>query len=68
YAEIFNRALSRIEAFTEEKALTGELSASAASNTLKYNFGWNEAKNDEKKDTLTVVCSHSNINNKCQGR
>lgn len=48
YAEIFNRALSRIEAFTEEKALTGELSASAASNTLKYNFGWNDIKEKEE--------------------
>ena len=55
YAEIFNRALSKIEAFTEEKALTGELSASAASNTLKYNFGWNKAKSEDKDNGASGV-------------
>ena len=55
YADIFNRALSKIEAFTEEKALTGDLSASAASNTLKYNFGWNEAKSDDKSASSGIL-------------
>ncbi len=43
YAHLFDAARARIEAFTEEYALTGALSASAAANTLKYNFGWFEA-------------------------
>lgn len=44
FSRLLKNALSRIEAFTEEYALTGALSASAAANTLKYNFGWNDAK------------------------
>ena len=48
YSELFNRALAKIEAFTEEKALVGDLSASAAANTLKYNFGWNEARDKDE--------------------
>ena len=55
YADIINRALARIEAFTEEKALTGELSSSAASNTLKYNFGWNEVKSEDKNGSASGV-------------
>lgn len=57
YADIFNRALSRIEAFTEEKALTGDLSASAAANTLKYNFGWNDygQKEEAVPNVLKIV-------------
>ena len=40
YKALLARTLSRIEAFTEENALAGTLSASAAANSLKYNFGW----------------------------
>lgn len=40
YAKVIQRALARIEAFTEESALIGAISASAAANSLKYNFGW----------------------------
>lgn len=38
YGHVLNKALARIEAFTEENALTGSISASAAANSLKYNF------------------------------
>ena len=55
FAIIFNRALAKIEAFTEEKALIGALSSSAASNTLKYNFGWNESKEDVQKASASGV-------------
>ena len=34
--------LMKIEAFIEENALSGRLSASAAASSLKYSFGWNE--------------------------
>ena len=34
--------LMKIEAFIEENALSGRLSASAAQSSLKYSFGWNE--------------------------
>lgn len=40
YTAIFERALAKIEAFIEESALLGQLSANAAANSLKYNFGW----------------------------
>lgn len=46
YKKLFESALLRIEAFTEENALTGELSASAASNSLKYHFGWGKETKD----------------------
>ena len=39
-------ARSKIEAFIEENALTGGLSANAAANSLKYNFGWGEKLSD----------------------
>ena len=47
YGHVLNKALARIEAFTEENALTGSISASAAANRLKYNFGWGASKNSE---------------------
>lgn len=47
YGHVLNKALARIEAFTEENALTGSISASAAANSLKYNFGWGASKNSE---------------------
>ena len=47
YGHVLNKALARIEAFTEENALTGSISASAAANSLKYNFGWGASKNAE---------------------
>ena len=49
FAAVVCKALAKIEAFTEEHALTGELSSNAAANSLKYNFGWNDKKSDEDK-------------------
>ena len=37
--------LTKIEAFIEENALSGRISAAAASNSLKYSFGWNDKDN-----------------------
>ncbi len=48
FKRLFEKALAKIEAFTEEYALTGALSASAAANTLKFNFGWNDAKHKDE--------------------
>lgn len=48
FKRLFENALARIEAFTEEYALTGALSASAAANTLKFNFGWNDTKHKDE--------------------
>ena len=42
YEKLICRAKAKIEAYIEEKALTGELSISAATGSLKYNFGWGE--------------------------
>ena len=55
FSVIFNRALAKIEAYTEEKALIGALSSSAASNTLKNNFGWNESKSVVKEGSASGV-------------
>ena len=49
FKDVFNRALAKIEAFTEEYALTGDLSASAAANSLKYNFCWNDRKEKDEE-------------------
>lgn len=55
FAELFTSALAKIEAFTEEHALTGELSATAAANSLKYNFGWGEQKHYDGEDTAKSI-------------
>ncbi|MBR4979022.1 MAG: hypothetical protein IKX77_00530 [Clostridia bacterium] len=59
YMQTFTSALSKIEAFTEEYALTGALSASAAANSLKYNFGWGEQReksaSDEQKSIKIIL-------------
>ncbi|MBE6680878.1 MAG: hypothetical protein E7600_01155 [Ruminococcaceae bacterium] len=60
YQKLISRAKSKIEAFIEENALTGELSISAATNSLKYNFGWGEKADrneSEEHGPLTVVLS-----------
>ena len=46
YAPLISDAFSKIEAFIEEHALTGDLAANAAANSLKYNFGWGDRKQD----------------------
>lgn len=50
--------LMKIEAFIEENALAGRLSASAAQNSLKYGFGWNE-KEKQQDDNKTITVSLS---------
>lgn len=55
FAPLFSSALAKIEAFTEEHALTGELSAAAAANSLKYNFGWGEHKPSADEDTAKSI-------------
>lgn len=49
YCRILSSAKSRIEAFIEENALTGELSCNASLNSLKYYFGWGEKREEEKE-------------------
>ena len=49
--KVFENAMARIEAFIEEKALTGELSCNASLNSLKYNFGWGERREGETEET-----------------
>lgn len=48
YSEKLYGAKAKIEAFIEENALIGGLSANAAANSLKYNFGWGEKTNAEE--------------------
>lgn len=50
---IIGSAKRRIEAYIEENALSGKLSGTAAINSLKANFGWND-KGTEKTDTDRV--------------
>ncbi len=53
---IINSAKLRIEAHIEENALNGKLSGTAAINSLKCNFGWNEKpQKDEQIKTLSIV-------------
>ena len=56
YRAVLNGARSKIEAFIEENTLTGRLSATAAANSLKYNFGWGErAEKEEAQKTVVVT-------------
>ncbi len=56
YKTLLARTLARIEAFTEENALAGALSASAAVNSLKYNFGWGaKSASDEAPHSIRIV-------------
>lgn len=47
FKKLLSAALAKIESFTEEHALIGELSATAAANSLKFNFGWCDTKHKE---------------------
>lgn len=47
-------AMLKIETFIEENALSGSIAATAAANSLKYNFGWNE-KPEEETDRSVLV-------------
>ena len=49
-----NWAMLKIETFIEENALSGSIAATAAANSLKYNFGWNE-KPEEDTDKGVLV-------------
>ncbi len=42
YSDLLRSARARIEAFIEEKSLSGELSINASQGSLKYYFGWGE--------------------------
>ena len=42
YSDLLRSARARIEAFIEEKSLSGELSINASQASLKYYFGWGE--------------------------
>ena len=56
YKPLLSRTLSRIEAFTEENALAGTLSASAAVNSLKFNFGWGaKTSSEEMPHNIRIV-------------
>ena len=50
FKKLLTSALAKIEAFTEENALIGSLSANAAANTLKFNFGWCDKNKDNDND------------------
>ena len=50
-------ALMKIEAFIEENALSGRLSASAAASSLKYSFGWNEKDKLHEEETVKICLS-----------
>ncbi len=55
YEKLIQAAKTKIEAFIEEKALTGELSSNASSNSLKYNFGWGEKKEDNEEASCKSI-------------
>ena len=57
YRTLFNGAKSKIEAYIEEKSLTGELSCNASQTSLKYYFGWGERQDfhDAETPKSTVV-------------
>jgi len=50
-------ALARIEAFIEENALSGRLSASAAQSSLKYSFGWNDKEKEHEEESVKITLS-----------
>ena len=50
-----NHVLTKIEAFIEENALSGRLSASAAQSSLKYSFGWGDKERDGEDEKITVT-------------
>lgn len=53
---IISAAKLRIESHIEENALNGKLSGSAAINSLKCNFGWNEkVSKEEPVKALSIV-------------
>lgn len=55
FSPLFTKALSRIEAFTEEYSLIGALSTNAAANSLKYNFGWGREKSFSEEGASKTI-------------
>ena len=47
YSRLLLGAKARIEAYIEEKSLSGDLSSTASQTSLKYYFGWGEKEKDE---------------------
>ena len=54
---LVNYLILKIEAFIEENALSGKLSASAAANSLKYSLGWCEKVEDDDSSNIIVSLS-----------
>ena len=57
YDKLLTGAKMKIEAYIEEKYLTGELSGNASQGSLKYHFGWGEkpsVKEEASPDTIQV--------------
>ncbi len=52
-----NATLMKIEAFIQENALNGKISASAAANALKYSVCPDEKQEDEKSGSIIVSLS-----------
>ncbi len=60
YGRILKEAQAKIQAFIEEKSLTGELSINASQGSLKYYFGWGEKEerhDEERSGDVRVVLS-----------
>ncbi len=49
--------LTKIEAFIEENALSGKISATAASNSLKYSLGWNDKEKSSDTGSISISLS-----------
>ena len=54
-----NATLMKIEAFIEENALNGKLSASAAANSLKYSLGWDGTGDSDRENSIVVSLSEN---------
>ena len=60
FKDILKNAALKIEAYIEEKSLTGELSINASQASLKYYFGWGDKEvhtDTEVSRTLKVALS-----------
>lgn len=53
--ELVNYLVLKIEAFIEENALSGKLSANAAVNSLKHSLGWNDKSEEADSESITVT-------------
>lgn len=55
FSEVLCRAAARVEAYIEENALMGTLSANACANSLKFNFGWGEKPAEDKDEKCVKI-------------